>query len=100
MEAMSKCPACRTVFPQGNGGMMEAALSYQFKRQMNDDFWLEVHFHAADKDLAEALEELRVVLNLMADEKETMYPSIEVFACDHIWTMKPGEHSTIGCGHF
>lgn len=102
-EAHSKCPYCRSVFPDNQ---MEAMLSYQLKRTMSTDElginWLDVSLYVGngtEKDnMATAMERLLGILSAMQDP-ESHYPTIAQYCCDHRWTFKPGQKSTIGCGH-
>lgn len=100
-EAYSKCPACRTVFTENQ---MDSVLSWILKRYIKKEdnlYWLKIDYLIGNSDisLAEALERLYEIFKTMEDSKSN-YPTLKQYACDHRWTMKKGEHSSIGCGHF
>lgn len=101
-EADSKCPACRTVFPDDQ---IESALSWILKRHIekkdNDIYWLKIEYCIGkkDKSLEQALKQLYSIFKEM-NEDDNDYPSFKQYACDHVWTMKKEYHSDIGCGHY
>ena len=99
----SKCPYCRSIFPDSHG---EATLSWIFKRRIKVEkklHWLEVFLFMGDgtekNNLAWGMHELRNILNNMEDPEVKHYPSIDAYACDHVWEFADGEKSSIGCGH-
>ncbi len=103
VEAHSKCPYCRTVFPEDQS---EAMLSYALKRTIKTDEqginWLEISWYMGDGNKKDSLEyglaSLHKVMCGMADP-EGLYPSFAQYACDHRWRFKKGEKSSISCGH-
>lgn len=100
-EAHSKCPACRTVFPEDQiGAMLSWILKFKERKMENGQRWLEVSLLMTDEqDEEKALENLAKLMEKMLHQVDN-YPSIHSYACDHEWTMKPGEKPTIDCGHF
>jgi hypothetical protein len=92
-EADSKCPACRTVFMDDQTEAMYSwLLKFNLEKDAEKGNWLKVSLYVADsEDEAKELEHLKDVLSRL---------NLKQYACIHQWTMKPGCHSTIGCGHY
>lgn len=91
-EATSKCPVCRSVFPEDQTDAMYSwLLKFDIAKSPTKGNWLDVHlFVAESEDVDKELIHLRDVLNKL---------NLEKYSCDHEWKMKEGFHSTIGCGH-
>jgi hypothetical protein len=99
MEAHSKCPFCRTVFPNNQ---TDAMLSWTCKhriKEVNNFNWLQVEFMMREDETEEdTFKRLHSLLDEMVT-KPKEFLSLKEFCCDHRWVFKPGEKSTIGCGH-
>jgi len=92
-EAYSKCPECRSVFPENQ---TEALLATCLNFKDETDKTTVVFKIAGDR--VEALQELSTLLLEMRQGLRGM-PGFKTYACDHDWRFKPGERSSIGCGH-
>lgn len=98
-EANSKCPYCRTVFPDNEmDGIMSNVLKHHIEK-VGDYHWMEVRlFLGEKKDLLEAAKRLHNILDRALNEPGD-FISLEELMCHHDWVLKPGMKSTIGCGH-
>jgi len=93
-EAISKCPYCRSVFPEDqHDSLMSYLLKFDIKT-VNEVDWLEVSWFMGNgserRNAAWGLNKLKEALNGL---------DLEKYCCDHEWVFKPGEHSRIDCGH-
>ena len=89
--AESKCPYCRTVFPDNQ---FEALLSWVLKWECKDDKIVVSYIsHTADT-VAEALEQAYSHLQQCKDRVGFVQ-----YACEHTWVFAEGAHSDIDCGH-
>lgn len=99
MEAYSKCPFCRHVFPlDQENTLLQEVLSIQLgridnKKEAPTD--LIVHYTLGNRDFEQALQDLTSLLALLLSDSE----KLKKFRCRHVWTFKPGQKSSIGCGH-
>ena len=101
-EAHSKCPYCRNIFEDSQRGFgMEARQGTDENGRLNgvDEFQLscswkfDADHKATSAELFELTKELHArAVELSADEFAQMF-------CRHTWEFKPGEKSTISCGH-
>jgi hypothetical protein len=93
--AISKCPYCRNVFPK-NQLATSVSNMITFDRD-GQKLIVDVSYHSGenefDKNVESALGTLLYYLGLLQVE------DLPVVLCDHAWEFKPGEASTIGCGH-
>lgn len=93
----SKCPCCRTVFPDNE---VEAMLSWFLTYQVKDGQVEIIHQHprceniSRAKDIALGLTKLRDRLNRLAE----VDPEFKSYACCHDWCYAPGQKSDINCG--
>jgi len=105
-EAISKCPICRNVFPSDQiatlyNNLIDLDISEPQEVEYlggkkdtirNISFKLEFTHSTTEKDTPEE-HLLELLKNLLALE----YPERAI--CNHSWKFKPGEKSSIGCGH-
>lgn len=96
--AYSKCPYCRTVFPDNHG---EAVLSHVLKWEHKENGRVDITFISySDKEtkrekVIDALDQLQKTIKAMDGD---FYPTIEQYSCNHKWIFAPGEKSEIDCG--
>lgn len=101
----SKCPYCRTIFPDSG---YEAMLSYLLKLPHPDKndkgkpvsfkvhlMWL--RHHEEDSRLYTDAEMIRELYNIL--KKLDKRGELEAYSCIHDWIFAPGAESSIGCGH-
>lgn len=105
LEADTKCPFCRNVFPEKESPM--PFLQYEAKSKTTKD-WEGKEFtvwemrivlpYMSTGSLHDALKYLESGFRVIKEHPE-LYQSLEQVGCDHEFTFKEGAHSTIGCGH-
>lgn len=102
-KADSKCPYCRTVFPDNQ---IESMLTWLLKFEVSKDGWVKLSYAPpsgwqtkTEAELVEnAFTNLHNILSRMADPASG-YPSFAQYACIHQWVFAPGCGPTIDCGH-
>jgi effector-binding domain-containing protein len=98
----SKCPVCRTIFPDNQ---IDAMLSHILKfKEDKDNKTVTISYTAHIEDVEEAFKRLFNVLSRMETETAEVhgdykYPSFKEYSCNHTWVFAEGEESDIGCGH-
>ena len=94
----SKCPICRTVFPDNQ---YEAMLSHMLKFSLDKDSGqVTITFKSfpmdESKPIVSAFIHLWKVLKRLNQHKDGL--SFDKYACNHHWIFAPGQKSDIGCG--
>jgi hypothetical protein len=97
MEASAKCPHCRNVFPEyekSPNGAMHQALEWRFVYFHSEGTKHTIRFNgdAGETDEQTLRRFLESASTLTEKQREQL-------CCVHNWQFKPGEKSTIGCGH-
>ena len=89
-KATSKCPYCRTIFPEDQ---TKAILSHLLKFPVHKDGWATgtITLRADSNE-----EYFRTFIHLAELLKEI---GIDKYCCDHDWIFMPGCKSSIDCGH-
>lgn len=101
----SKCPYCRTVFPDNMvEGMLSHILKWEHNKEHQEDITISYRYCAEanktkQEQVQEALEDLKNLLTRMDRPESTHYPTIKQYSCDHHWVFAEGEKSDIDCGH-
>lgn len=117
MEASSKCPYCRSVFPENQiDAMLSVVIKHSVEIVHYEDrcpypkrerlkIWLDIHDDETEEDAwARLYYYLKNIIEPYqpGDEKysdHVKFPSLKEFCCHHGWVFKPGQKSSIGCGH-
>ena len=92
ITAFTKCPFCRSIFPdiEGRLGLLETVASHRFI--LNDEKQFKMRLFD-DENWETGLCMLRDFLKDLTDEE------IKVLACPHEWDFEVGSRSDIECGH-
>jgi len=86
----SKCPYCRTVFPDNQ---LEALLSYVIQWDRREDR-IVVQVATLTTSVEEALTKTLSALTTCAEKV-----GFAQYACEHDWVFAEGQHSEIACCH-
>lgn len=94
---ISKCPSCRTVFPDNQ---VEAMLSHCLKTLVKGNK-IEIQYSLSkkpelsdDENISDVLKHLVEVLKYL----ETKDPGFKQYGCSHRWVFAKGQKSDIDCG--
>lgn len=103
--ADSKCPYCRSVFPENRQeALLSRVLQYSLelpKLRVSLRLPVEVveRVERGEEDEDYAIREGHKILYDILHDIVTDEKMLREWACDHQWAFRPGCKSLIGCGH-